>query len=130
MISRRSRGVAGERTAVKFLERRGYRILASNYRSKLGEIDLIADDRGTVVFIEVKYRVSEAFGGPAEAITAAKQAKLARLAEQYLTARRLGDRACRFDAVLITGDDARTQRIELVPAAFDVDASYTRRGRA
>jgi putative endonuclease len=130
MISRRSRGAEGERAAVKFLERRGYRIVASNYRSKLGEIDLIADDKGTLVFIEVKYRASDAFGGPAEAITSAKQARLARLAQHYLVTRRLGNRPCRFDAVLITGEDRGTQRIELVLAAFDVDSSFRRRGPA
>ena len=130
MTSRRSRGVEGERAAVRFLKRRGYRIVASNYRTKLGEIDLIADDGGTLVFVEVKWRANDAFGGPAADITPAKQARLARLAEQYLVARRLQERPCRFDAVLITGDDPATQRIELVPAAFEVHAFGGHRGPA
>ncbi|TLY16801.1 MAG: YraN family protein [Nitrospirae bacterium] len=78
------------------------------------------EDRGTLVFIEVKARATDRFGGPGEAITPAKQARIARLAQQFLTARRLGDRPCRFDAVLISGEDPRSQRIELVTAAFEI----------
>jgi putative endonuclease len=114
------RGSQGERAAAKFLERRGYRILASNYRTRLGEIDLIAEDRGTLVFIEVKARTTDRFGAPAEAITSAKQARITRLAQQFLAARHLGDRPCRFDAVLISGDDPNGGRIELITAAFEV----------
>jgi putative endonuclease len=117
-------GDEGERAAAKFLERRGYRILAYNYRTRLGEIDLIAEDKGTLVFIEVKVRATDRFGGPAMAITVAKQARIARLAQQFLTARRLEDRPCRFDAVLISGDDPSSQRIELVTAAFEVPTSF------
>ena len=116
-------GSEGERAATKFLERRGYRILASNYRTRLGEIDLIAEDRGTLVFIEVKARTTDRFGGPAEAITLAKQARITRLAQQFLAARHLGDRPCRFDAVLISGEDSSAWRIELVTGAFEV-ATY------
>ena len=120
MSAKLRRGGEGERAAAKFLEGRGYRILASNYRTRLGEIDLIADDRGTLVFIEVKVRGTDVFGGPAMAITLAKQARIARLAQQYVSGRRLEERPCRFDAVLITGDDSNSQRIELVTAAFEV----------
>ena len=120
VITRLQRGRTGESAAAKFLERRGYRIVAYNYRTRLGEIDLIAEDRGTVVFIEVKARATDRFGGPGEAVTPAKQARIARLAQQFLTARRLGDRPCRFDAVLISGDDPSSQRIELVTAAFEI----------
>jgi putative endonuclease len=120
VITRIHRGRAGESAAAKFLERRGYRIVAYNYRTRLGEIDLIAEDRGTLVFVEVKARATDRFGGPAEAITPAKQARIARLAQQFLTARRLGDRPCRFDAVLISGEDPKNQRIELVTAAFEI----------
>jgi putative endonuclease len=124
------RGGEGERAAAKFLERRGYRILASNYRTRLGEIDLIAEDRGTLVFIEVKVRGTDRFGGPAMAITLAKQARIARLAQQFLAARRLEERPCRFDAVLISGDDPNSQHIELVTAAFEVPTSFGYRARS
>jgi putative endonuclease len=119
-VSIRHRGPEGEQAAAKFLERRGYRIVASNYRTRLGEIDLIAEDRGTVVFIEVKARATNQFGTAAEAITPAKQARIARLAQQFLAARGLMDRPCRFDAVLISGVDPVGQQIELVTAAFEI----------
>ena len=79
MSSRRGLGEEGERLARKFLERRGYRIIASNYRTRMGEIDLIAEHGQTLVFVEVKARADDRFGGPACAITLAKQARLARL---------------------------------------------------
>ena len=83
-------GSEGERAAAEFLEARGYRILERNYRTRLGEIDLVADEGGTLVFVEVKVRRNDRFGGPAAAITSAKQARIARLAQQYMVSRRLG----------------------------------------
>ena len=119
-MSNRTRGADGERLAAQYLERRGYRILEHNYRTRMGEIDLIAKDGGTLVFVEVKARTDERFGGPAEAITKAKQARIGRLAQQYLAARRLADRLCRFDVVLIRGDDPKTCSIELLMGAFEL----------
>jgi len=116
-------GSEGERAAAAFLEARGYRILERNYRTKLGEIDLVAEEGRTLVFVEVKVRLNDRFGGPAAAITSAKQARIARLAQQYVASRRLAERACRFDVVLIWGDDPRTRRIELLPGAFDAPAN-------
>ena len=121
------RGDEGERAAAKFLMDRGYRILACNYRTRLGEIDLIAEDRGTVVFIEVKARGTDRFGGPAEAITLAKQARIACLAQQFLSTRGLEARPCRFDAVLISEHEPGSQQIELVTAAFEVPTSFGHR---
>jgi len=124
--TRNARGVEGERAAAEFLISRGYRIVARNYRTRLGEIDLIAEDGCTLVFVEVKARLSDRFGGPAAAITRAKQARIARLAQQYLAARRLDGRPCRFDVVLIQGDDPKTRRIEVLTGAFDVPTSHHR----
>jgi putative endonuclease len=115
-------GAEGERAAAEFLKARGYRILDRNYRTKLGEIDLIAEEGQTLVFVEVKVRLNDRFGGPAAAITPAKQARIARLAQQYVLRRRLGGRSCRFDVVLIWGGDPRTRRIELLPGAFEAPA--------
>ncbi len=116
-------GSEGERAAAEFLEARGYRILDRNYRTRLGEIDLIAAEGRTLVFVEVKVRRNDRFGGPAAAITSAKQARIARLAQQYVLSRRLGERPCRFDVVLIWGDDPKTRRIELLPGAFEAPAN-------
>jgi putative endonuclease len=116
-------GSEGERAAAEFLEARGYRILDRNYRTRLGEIDLVAEEGRILVFVEVKVRLNDRFGGPAAAITSAKQARIARLAQQYVMSRRLGERPCRFDVVLIWGGDPKTRRIELLPGAFDAPAN-------
>src|SRR5438445_10894938 len=113
-------GEEGERVAARFLEARGYRILERNYRTRRGEIDLIAEDGRVLVFVEVKVRLDDRFGGPAAAITRAKQARIARLAQQYLAWRRVGDRTCRFERLLIWGPDPQTQRLELLPGAFEM----------
>ena len=116
-------GSEGERAAAEFLEARGYRILERNYRTRLGEIDLVAEEGCTLVFVEVKVRLNDRFGGPAAAITPAKQSRIARLAQHYMLRRRLGERPCRFDVVLIWGGDPKTRRIELLPGAFDAPAN-------
>src|SRR2546422_11304508 len=103
MTGRSVLGEEGERAAARFLEARGYRILERNYRTRRGEIDLIAEDGRMLVFVEVKVRLDDRFGGPAAAITRAKQARIARLAQQYLVWRRVGDRACRVDVGEISG---------------------------
>lgn len=123
MSARTVIGSEGERAAAEFLEARGYRILDRNYRTRLGEIDLVAEEGRILVFVEVKVRLNDRFGGPAAAITSAKQARIARLAQQYVMSRRLGERPCRFDVVLIWGDDPKTRRIELLPGAFDAPAT-------
>ena len=100
------KGVASEALAAAFLQGRGLTILERNYRCRLGEIDLVARDGATTVFVEVRRRASRAFGGAAESITPAKRAKLIRAARFYLS--RLGDEPqCRFDALLIEGEPPR-----------------------
>jgi putative endonuclease len=100
------RGVEAEAMAAAFLERRGLRVLERNYRCRLGEIDLVARDGDTTVFVEVRQRASSAFGGAAASITATKRARLLRAARHYLSHLRVTP-ACRFDALLIEGDPPR-----------------------
>jgi putative endonuclease len=102
-------GARAEALAATFLEARGLAIVARNYRTRRGEIDLIARDRGTLVFVEVRQRRSAAFGGAAASITASKRTRLIAAAQAYL-ATLPHEPACRFDAVLIDG--ATTSRIE------------------
>jgi putative endonuclease len=103
-------GDRGERAAARHLRRQGMRILARQHRSRLGEIDLIALDRGTVVFVEVKTRRSDAAGRPEEAVTPAKQRQLTRLALEYLKRRGwLGRRSARFDVVAVTWPAGRAK---------------------
>lgn len=112
-------GQAGELLAERFLQAKGYRILARNLRTSLGELDLVAEDRGVLVFVEVKARATEAFGGAVLAVNRRKQAKLVRLASQYLAQHHLSDRVCRFDVVLVQGRPFSNSRIEHLQNAFD-----------
>ncbi len=94
-------GKTGEDLACAELERRGYAIVARRHRCRSGEIDIIARDGKTVVFVEVKARHSRAFGEAAEAVTALKQRRIARIASEYVVQQQLRDCPCRFDVVSI-----------------------------
>jgi len=113
-------GQDGETSAEQFLRRKGYAILERNLRTTIGELDLVADDHGVLVFVEVKERTTGAFGGALLAVDRRKQAKLVRLAGQYLAQRHLSDRVCRFDVVLVQGDAESSFQIEHIEHAFDV----------
>lgn len=101
-----SRGRDAEDLAAAFLENRGMRILARNYRCRFGEIDLIAREGQVLVFVEVRHRSSAAYGGAAASITAAKRDRLLCAARHYLAGRSPLP-PCRFDAVLVEGEPAR-----------------------
>ena len=109
---RRWRGQHGEQMAVQFLQRQGYRIQHQNYRCRGGEVDIVAWDGPTLVFIEVKARDGRKFGDGAEAVTAMKQRRIARLAMDYIARHRLVDCPCRFDVVSV--------QIVSVPTAEDL----------
>jgi putative endonuclease len=113
-------GQASEMQAEQFLLAKGYRILDRNVRTPLGELDLVAEDHGVVVFIEVKGRTTDAFGGALLAVDHRKRAKLAKLAAQYLARRHWSEKACRFDVVLVQGRSSTQGRIEHLQNAFDV----------
>jgi putative endonuclease len=107
-------GAQAENLACAHLEGAGLTLLTRNYRCPQGEIDLVMDDRGTLVFVEVRYRQSSAFGTPAETVDRRKQARLQAAAGHYLLAH-AADRACRFDVVALSG---RNARIEWIRDAF------------
>lgn len=113
-------GQEGEATAERYLRRKGYRIVAKNLRSTLGELDLIAEDGSVLVFIEVKARRTQDFGGAVYAVHRQKQERLIRLAAQYLARHHLTNRTCRFDVVLLQGTDSNAPQIEHIENAFDV----------
>ncbi len=122
MPTRRELGAIGEEAAVALLRRRGYRIRERNVRCPMGELDLVAEEGGSLVFLEVKARSTVDYGAPFEAITPAKQWRLQRLATYYLTTRRLWDRPCRFDAVSVLVDPGgRVLSIDVIPNAFEAD---------
>jgi len=119
--SRHQFGQASERLAEQFLVAKGYRIVERNLRTALGELDLVAEDGDVLVFVEVKGRTSEAYGGALAAVDARKQAKLVKLASQYLAQRHLSQKSCRFDVVLVQGQPGHQGQIEHLQNAFDVN---------
>lgn len=98
------KGSASERAAGYYLEQKGYRILQYNYRCRIGEIDIIAEDGEAIVFCEVKYRRTKRYGEPLEAVGTAKQKKIARCAQYFLMEHQIWDHECRFDVVGVSPD--------------------------
>lgn len=109
-------GAAAEERAARFLVAQGVRVVERNWRCRGGEIDLVCDDRGTLVFVEVRLRAHDRYGGSAESITRAKQRRIVMAARHYLAAGR--EPPCRFDAVLLSGE---SDAIEWIRNAFDAD---------
>jgi putative endonuclease len=98
---RKRLGAAGERLAAEQLQRSGYLIRAMNYHCRAGEVDIVAEEGGDIVFVEVKTRRGTAYGLPEEAVTPAKQRKLVSAAQTYLAAHEQLERAWRVDVVAI-----------------------------
>jgi putative endonuclease len=115
----RSLGKRGEAVAARYLRRRRYRIVGRGVRTGLGELDLVAIDGRTVVFVEVKTRQTGEQGHPAEAVDLTKQRKLTLLATSYLKRHGLLSHAARFDVVAVTWPDGRRPRVEHIRNAFD-----------
>ena len=113
-INKRALGARYERMAGRFLEEQGLRILAYNFRCRWGEIDLVAWEGKTLVFVEVKYRTTERSGSPFEAVDVKKQQVICRCADFYRVRYRVpANRPCRFDVVGISGG-----QITLIRNAF------------
>ena len=112
----RDTGEAAERHALDYLMQQGLKLVETNYRSRFGEIDLIMRDGEVLVFAEVRMRKNNNFGGARASITPAKQTKLIKTANHYLT-QFLRPPPCRFDAVLL--DDINSGTIEWIKNAFD-----------
>jgi putative endonuclease len=113
-------GKEGEKAAVKFLKKRGYRIIEKNYHNKSGEIDIIGEQDQVLVFIEVKSRAGTEYGDPLEAVTPYKQRKIGQVARGFMAQHRIENRDCRFDVVGIKGNpnEPKSWEIELVQDAF------------
>lgn len=116
---RQELGILGEELAAAALTARGYAVLARRYRTRHGEIDIVAEDGGTIVFVEVRARASGAFGGAAESVTEAKKRKVTAMAVEYLARHRITNRPCRFDVVAIDRAYGPEPEITVYPAAFD-----------
>jgi putative endonuclease len=114
---RQSLGKLGEDLACDELRRRGYAIIERRYRTRFGEIDIIAREAGEIVFIEVKARAGDEFGGSAAAVTGLKQHRVGQMATDFLARRNLHDQPCRFDVVTVDLVDGQP-RIEVYTHAF------------
>ena len=113
---------AVSRTRIPFLDylkKNGYRILEQNYRNKLGEIDIVAKHRGTLVFVEVKARKSAHYGSPKYAVTAAKRRKISMVALSYLKATKQSHVKARFDVVAVIAEN-ENPRIDIIKNAFEL----------
>ena len=124
--SRKEVGNKGEKLAAKFLKRKGYKIIQRNYKCKLGEIDIIAEQDRTIVFVEVKTRRTQEFGPPQYAITAAKKRQISSVALLYIREKKFVEQSCRFDVIGITfPPESRKPRIEHIQNAFQLSRKYT-----
>ncbi len=120
MLNKRQQfGKDSESLAAKHLKKNGYKILEQNYRNKLGEIDIIAKEKGTLVFVEVKARKTHVFGNPKWAVTPKKQRKISMVALYYLKAANKTDVKARFDVVSLSLAKDNPQ-IEIIKNAFEL----------
>lgn len=114
-------GHCGEEFAAGELQRRGYKILGRNVRTRLGELDIVARDGNTLCFVEIKTRRSTAFGFPQEAVTRQKQWHITRMAQSYMKANGLTDVNARFDVVAVLMGDDKPASIEVIQNAFEAE---------
>lgn len=114
-------GVQGEQLAVEHLQRQGYALLERNFRSRGGEVDIVAKDRdGCIVFVEVKTRRSLAYGVPQLAVTQRKQRQITKGALSWLSYKRLHDHPARFDVIAILLHDGVVHQLEHIVNAFEM----------
>jgi putative endonuclease len=118
-VERQRLGIVGEDLAARELASRGYAILERRYRTRYGEIDIVAEDGGTLVFVEVRARATQEFGRAAESVTDAKKRKVTAMAVDYLARHHVTNRPCRFDVVAIDSALSPEPEITVYPSAFD-----------
>jgi putative endonuclease len=121
---RRELGNRSERLAARYLRRQGLRILEMNHRCRLGEIDIVAKEGETVVFVEVKSKGGGERGRPEEMITAAKRRKLTDLAASYLSGHGWHRRRARFDVVTVIWGPGREKTLKYYRNAFDAEGRW------
>jgi putative endonuclease len=120
MTQRRQQlGIIGEELAAVELTARGYAVLARRYRTRHGELDIVCEHEGTIVFVEVRARATAEFGRAAESITDAKKRKVRAMAVDYLARNAIANRPCRFDVVAVDDAMGPAPEITVYPNAFD-----------
>jgi putative endonuclease len=121
-MTTREIGELGERQGLKHLKKAGYKIVEKNFRAIAGEIDIIARDKGDLVFVEIKLRTTSEFGTPGEAVDARKQGKIIRSALQYVKTKKISGANIRFDVLSIGPGE---EEINLIKNAFLSTDKYT-----
>jgi putative endonuclease len=104
---KKDKGKIGEDIAVKFLSRKGYKILKRNYRYGHGEIDIIAMDKDVLIFVEVRMKLSDKFGSPEDSVTIKKREQLKKIASAFIQMNEVNFSECRFDVIGITFKDGK-----------------------
>ncbi|MBO8137746.1 MAG: YraN family protein [Desulfotomaculum sp.] len=116
---RQKTGKLGEKAAVKILRQAGMRIKCCNYSCPIGEIDIIAEDNGVLVFVEVRSRRTGGFGSPQESVGNIKKKKIYKTALYYLASQKIKDKDCRFDVVaVLMNREGKVRKIEHIKNAF------------
>jgi putative endonuclease len=123
MLSNREKGNFGEQAALNYLIRNGYIILDRNFRTKYGEIDIIAKDNSYIAFIEVKTRRNFIHGLPCESVNKNKQQRIARMALLYILKKKLQDCNFRFDVIEIVLNGLEVKYLRLIKDAFQIDTT-------
>lgn len=114
-------GKSAEKAACVYLKKNGYKLLKTNYRSKFGEIDIIAKDKDVLCFIEVKYRKNTDFGFPEDFVHNKKQKKIIKTAFDYIMKNRLDDINLRFDIVTVLTDEKKNFKFKLIKNGFEAN---------
>jgi putative endonuclease len=123
---RKEIGFEGEQIAAKYLKRKGYKIIQKNYRCKLGEIDIIAEQNKTIIFVEVRTKHTEKLGLPQYSVNSAKMGQISKAALWYIKEKKITDQACRFDVIAITFPSKSDEpKIEHIENAFELSRKYT-----
>jgi putative endonuclease len=112
-------GQSGETYACRELERRGYAILERRFRTRSGELDIVARDGETLVFVEVKARRTGRYGMPVEAVTPFKRRRILRMAAEYVLLKGVCNASCRFDIVSVLFGSGLRPKVEVLKSAFD-----------
>ncbi len=118
-VKTKTLGEKGEDLAAAFLEKKGYNILFRNYKCSFGEIDIIAKHKKTLSFVEVKTRSTKKYGLPQEAVTSVKQAKISRVALEFVQRYKMENRAARFDVVSVQSLNDGYE-VDLIENAFEL----------
>lgn len=120
MVKTNDLGKIGEEIATKYLTKKGYRILVKNYKVSFGEIDIIAEHRNCICFVEVKLRKNIKYGYPEEAINYFKKRKIIRVAQFYLNQKGIDNKLLRFDVISILCPNGLIEEIKHIINAFSL----------